>query len=145
MRSDAYPAYEPFREEYTPEFVGRWDELINWEGRRRSEQGFFEQILSENGVGKVLDIACGTGYHTITLTQSGFDVMGADGAAADEVVQEAMLAVWRKADTFDPSKDGFILVGETDILKKICPQHLSISATFIEIENKGFCMFGNKK
>ena len=29
MRSDAYPAYEPFREEYTPEFVGRWDELIN--------------------------------------------------------------------------------------------------------------------
>lgn len=81
MRSDAYPVYEPFREEYTPEFVGRWDELINWEGRRRSEQGFFEQILSENGVGKVLDIACGTGYHTITLTQSGFDVMGADGAA----------------------------------------------------------------
>ena len=33
--------------------------------------------------------------------------MGADGAAADEVVQEAMLAVWRKADTFDPSKASF--------------------------------------
>ena len=47
--------------------------------------------------------------------------------------------------TFDASKDGFILVGETDILKKICPQHLTISATFIEIDNKGFCMFGNKK
>ena len=47
--------------------------------------------------------------------------------------------------TFDTSKDGFILVGESDILKKICPQHLTISATFIEIENKGFCMFGNKK
>jgi len=47
--------------------------------------------------------------------------------------------------TFDTSKDGFILVGETDILKKICPQNLTISATFIEIENKGFCMFGNKK
>ena len=47
--------------------------------------------------------------------------------------------------TFDTSKDGFILVGESDILKKICPQHLTISATFIEIESKGFCMFGNKK
>ena len=47
--------------------------------------------------------------------------------------------------TFDTSKNGFILVGESDILKKICPQHLTISATFIEIENKGFCMFGNKK
>jgi len=33
--------------------------------------------------------------------------MGADGSAADEVVQEAMLAVWRKADTFDPSKASF--------------------------------------
>ena len=47
--------------------------------------------------------------------------------------------------TFDTSKDGFILVGESDILKKICPQHLTISAIFIEVENKGFCMFGNKK
>ena len=33
--------------------------------------------------------------------------MGADGPAADEVVQEAMLAVWRKAETFDPSKASF--------------------------------------
>ena len=82
MRPDAYPAHEPFREEYTPAFVSRWDELINWEGRRRSEHGFFERILNENGVRKVLDIACGTGYHTITLTQSGFDVIGADGAAS---------------------------------------------------------------
>jgi len=82
MRPDAYPAHEPSREEYTPAFVSRWDELINWEGRRRSEHGFFERILNENGVRKVLDIACGTGYHTITLTQSGFDVIGADGAAS---------------------------------------------------------------
>ena len=43
---------------------------------------FFERILSEHGVRKVLDIACGTGYHTITLSQNGFDVMGADGAAS---------------------------------------------------------------
>ena len=82
MRPDAYPAHEPFREEYTPAFVSRWDELINWEGRRRSEHGFFERILNEKGVRKVLDIACGTGYHTITLAQSGFDVIGADGAAS---------------------------------------------------------------
>ena len=33
--------------------------------------------------------------------------MGADGPAADEVVQEAMLAVWRKAETFDSSKASF--------------------------------------
>ena len=47
--------------------------------------------------------------------------------------------------TFDTSKDGFVLVGEADILKKICPQHLTIPAIFIQIEKQGFCMFGKKK
>ncbi len=70
-----------FLEQYTSAFVGRWDELINWEGRRRSENGFFERTLSEAGAHKVLDIACGTGYHTINLSLSGFEVTGADGSA----------------------------------------------------------------
>ena len=37
------------------------------------------------------------------------------------------------------SLDGFVLVGEINILKKIC------SAVFVEIENRGFCMHGEKK
>ena len=81
MQSDTNLSSKLFLEQYTPAFVGRWDELINWESRRRSEKGFFERTLSEAGAHKVLDIACGTGYHTINLSLSGFDVTGADGSA----------------------------------------------------------------
>ncbi len=81
MQSDTKLSSKLFLEQYTPAFVGRWDELINWDGRRRSENGFFERTLSEAGAHKVLDIACGTGYHTINLSLSGFDVTGADGSA----------------------------------------------------------------
>jgi len=81
MQSDTNLSSKLFLEQYTLAFVGRWDELINWESRRRSEKGFFERTLSEAGAHKVLDIACGTGYHTINLCLSGFDVTGADGSA----------------------------------------------------------------
>lgn len=70
-----------FLEEYTPEFVNRWDELINWRGRWKAEGGFFQRLLQEYGAKKVLDIACGTGFHTVALALDGFNVTGADGAA----------------------------------------------------------------
>ena len=69
------------QQQYSPEFAGRWDELIDWDRRRRSENGFFERLLSEAGARKVLDIACGTGYHTVTLNLGGFDVIGSDESA----------------------------------------------------------------
>ncbi|MFQ6028313.1 MAG: class I SAM-dependent methyltransferase [Dehalococcoidia bacterium] len=70
-----------FRTEYNLDFVDRWDELINWERRRRAEGGFFERTLAECGAKTVLDIACGTGFHTVCLSQAGFEVTGADGSA----------------------------------------------------------------
>ena len=70
-----------FIEEYTTEFVGRWDELIDWKKRGESEAGFFERILKESGSETVLDIASGTGYHTVTLNMNGFDCTGSDGSA----------------------------------------------------------------
>lgn len=76
-----------FQEEYTPDFVDRWDELINWKGRWESEQGFFQEILRHYDAARVLDIACGTGFHTVMLRRDGFDVTGADGSA--EMVRKA--------------------------------------------------------
>lgn len=70
-----------FREEYTTEFVSRWDELIDWRRRYEAEGGFFHRILRDCGSQRVLDIACGTGFHTVTLSMAGFDVTGADGSA----------------------------------------------------------------
>ena len=81
MRQTDGSTSNPFQQQYTPAFVSRWDELINWERRRRSANGFFEQSLSDVGARKVLDIACGTGYHTVSLSLSGFDVTGSDGSA----------------------------------------------------------------
>ncbi len=81
MRTSEKPSSKLFLEQYTPAFVSRWDELIDWKSRRRSEDGFFERLLSNTGARKVLDIACGTGYHTINLRLTGFEVTGADGSA----------------------------------------------------------------
>jgi len=69
-----------YRDEYSPEFVSKWDELIDWEKRYAAEDGFFKARLEEHGAKTVLDIACGTGFHTITLALDGFDVVGSDGA-----------------------------------------------------------------
>lgn len=76
-----------YQEEYTPDFVDRWDELINWKARWESEQGFFQEVLRHYDAAKVLDIACGTGFHTVMLSRDGFDVVGADGSA--EMVRKA--------------------------------------------------------
>src|SRR5688572_3717266 len=72
---------DQYQEEYNPDFVNKWDELIDWEKRYEAEGGFFKTELEKHGVKTVLDIACGTGFHTVTLSLDGFDVVGADGAA----------------------------------------------------------------
>ncbi len=70
-----------YQDEYTPDFVDRWDELINWKARWESEGGFFQDILRNYEAARVLDAACGTGFHTVMLARDGFDVTGADGSA----------------------------------------------------------------
>ncbi len=69
-----------YKEQYSPEFVGRWDELIDWRRRAQAENNFFQDILRDHGAETVLDIACGTGFHAVTLKADGFDVTAADGA-----------------------------------------------------------------
>jgi SAM-dependent methyltransferase len=76
-----------YQDEYTHDFVNRWDELINWKARWESEQGFFQEILRNYDAARVLDAACGTGFHTVMLARDGFNVTGADGSA--EMVRKA--------------------------------------------------------
>lgn len=71
-----------YKIEYILDFVQKWDELIDWKGRAESEGSFFMDILREHGAGKVLDVACGTGFHSVRLLREGFDVISADGSAA---------------------------------------------------------------
>lgn len=74
-------------EQYVRSLVERWDELIDWDRRRESEGRFFVDILRQAGVARVLDAATGTGFHAVSLTESGFDVTAMDGSA--EMVRRA--------------------------------------------------------
>ncbi|MGI3211598.1 methyltransferase domain-containing protein [Roseovarius tibetensis] len=70
-----------YRKEYVKTFVDKWDELIDWQARAESEGQFFIDILRARGKERVLDVACGTGFHSVRLTEAGFDVTAADGSA----------------------------------------------------------------
>jgi len=69
-----------YQMEYIHEFVEKWDELIDWEGRSKGEGEFFIKELRRRGKNKVLDAATGTGYHAIQLLNAGFEVACVDGS-----------------------------------------------------------------
>jgi sarcosine/dimethylglycine N-methyltransferase len=71
-----------YRGEYVMSFVEKWDELIDWEARAESEGQFFIDVLRARGKQTVLDVAAGTGFHSVRLTEAGFNVTTADGSAA---------------------------------------------------------------
>ncbi len=69
-----------YKKEYVHSFVRKWDELIDWDARATSEGDFFINLMKERGVKRVLDVATGTGFHSIRLLKAGFDVTSADGS-----------------------------------------------------------------
>lgn len=73
--SDHYTA------EYNEGFVDKWDDLIDWKSRAESEGDFFIEELKKRGCKRILDVATGTGFHSVRLREAGFDVVSADGSA----------------------------------------------------------------
>ncbi|WP_448417447.1 glycine/sarcosine N-methyltransferase [Mycolicibacterium sp. XJ1819] len=71
-----------YRAEYVMSFVEKWDELIDWDARAQSEGQFFIDVLRARNKHHILDVATGTGFHSVRLTEAGFDVASADGSAA---------------------------------------------------------------
>lgn len=69
-----------YTKEYVPQFVEKWDELIDWKRRWESEGAFFINQLKARGVRKVLDVATGTGFHSVRLLEEGFETVSADGS-----------------------------------------------------------------
>lgn len=69
-----------YQHEYVESFVDKWDELIDWDSRAESEGTFFIDILKERGAKRILDVASGTGFHSVRLIEAGFDVVSADGS-----------------------------------------------------------------
>lgn len=71
---------DKYKEEYVHSFVDKWDDLIDWDGRAKSEGSFFIDELKRRGKRKILDVATGTGFHSIRLLNEGFEVISADGS-----------------------------------------------------------------
>jgi len=71
---------DKYTTEYVRGFVEKWDDLIDWEQRAETEGSFFIEELRSRGVERVLDVATGTGFHSIRLLEAGFDVVSADGS-----------------------------------------------------------------
>lgn len=64
------------------DFSENYDKFVNWENRLKYELPFIEaQIQPLGSPAHVLDAACGTGMHTIALSQKGYRVAGADLSA----------------------------------------------------------------
>ena len=72
---------EQYRQEYVHSFVEKWDALIDWDRRAKSEGRFFIEQLRARGARRVLDVATGTGFHSVQLMQAGFEVTSVDGNA----------------------------------------------------------------
>jgi glycine/sarcosine N-methyltransferase len=70
-----------YQAEYVQSFVEKWDQLIDWDARARSEGAFFIDLLRRLGKHKVLDVATGTGFHSVQLLKAGYAVTSVDGNA----------------------------------------------------------------
>ena len=72
--------HDKYEAEYIQSFVEKCDDLIDWDARAESEGRFFIDELKKRGAKKVLDVAAGTGFHSIRLMEEGFEVASADGS-----------------------------------------------------------------
>jgi len=73
-------ATDQYVKEYVEPFVDKWDALIDWDRRAEAEGRFFIDKLKELGAKKVLDVATGTGFHSVMLSKAGFEVTSVDGS-----------------------------------------------------------------
>lgn len=71
---------DQYTDEYVRGFVEKWDALIDWDGRAETEGSFFIDTLRKRGATRILDVATGTGFHSVRLIEAGFEVVSADGS-----------------------------------------------------------------
>ena len=59
-----------------------YDRSINWDARLERELPFILNALAESGGSRVLDMACGSGRHSVALALEGADVVGFDSSSS---------------------------------------------------------------
>jgi glycine/sarcosine N-methyltransferase len=68
--------------EFYDRLARAFDVMTDWTTRLNHEMPFIEKILARTPARSVLDIACGTGWHTIALARRGYTAAGYDASPA---------------------------------------------------------------
>lgn len=55
-----------------------YDLLVNWDKRLKNELPFFKDLFGDSNGNKILDVACGSGKHTLEMAKMGHRVLGID-------------------------------------------------------------------
>ena len=70
-----------YKSEYSPGFADHWDQVANWDIRDAYEKSYYINLLSNYACEDILDVATGTGYHSIQFIANGFNVTSLDGSS----------------------------------------------------------------
>jgi len=76
-------------DQFSSEFASHWDELVGWEKRSAADSNFMLSLIRKFECQSVLDVALGTGFHSIKLLVAGLDLKSVD-------ISRAMIDVAKK-------------------------------------------------
>jgi glycine/sarcosine N-methyltransferase len=138
-----------YRNEYSGQFAAVFDSLVGWDSRANAELSFLTKVLRANGARRVLDAACGTGFHLILLSGEGLDLSGSDGSA--EMVAKARVnlatrsleipltvADWRELPArLVPGFDAILCLGDSFPHLLSTAAQLEVLQGFFELLNAG--------
>jgi len=88
------------------EFSSDYDKMVNWAKRLEREGPFFRRVFEENGVRRVLDLACGTGHHAVMLARWGLEVTAMD--ISGPMVERAKAASFAAGVKVEAREGGFL-------------------------------------
>ncbi|MCB2212749.1 class I SAM-dependent methyltransferase [bacterium] len=60
----------------------KYDSMIRWKTRLERETPFLQRLFGEKRINRVLDLACGTGHHSLMFRKWGCDVIAYDASQA---------------------------------------------------------------
>ncbi|MDA2938233.1 class I SAM-dependent methyltransferase [Acidobacteria bacterium AH-259-A15] len=138
------------RHENSEALAQMWTDFIDWEKRRRGENGFLIKTLRENGCRKIFDAALGDGCDSVYLLQNDFGVISneidphfrsvaIDNAKKNKVGLELTNFDWRKLSRhFDPqSFDALLCLGNSLTLLRDKIDRISALRNFRKILKPG--------
>jgi ubiquinone/menaquinone biosynthesis C-methylase UbiE len=70
-----------YKNQFNRNVAIKWDELIDWNKRLKTEKKFLSKILKKHSCQSILDVATGTGFDSILLSRQGFDVYSVDSSS----------------------------------------------------------------